>query len=242
MKSIIWMVLLACGIIATASATLVDFRFPYEKVVLKNGRTLENVVFSTYNTATGRVGAVAGGRQAMTLRLADLPDDVIARIRERVPPQSEDEIQVEKVQKAEDKAEAKRRARELEKRTLAEAKANRDAQRKLDVKKAEVAIEKAGQTEAVIAKAAKEFATHYFTYEADPHSSAGYVFNSNVILEDPEPVSGWNNRWRVRGKVGVQYLTRNIGAVGRNTKEFDMLIDVPAKGKPKLVGITISGM
>lgn len=43
-------------------------------------------------------------------------------------------------------------------------------------------------------------------------------------------------------KVGIQYLTRNIGAVGRNTKGFEMLIDAPAKGKPKLVDITISRM
>jgi len=233
---------MALAWMGTVNAALVDFSFRYDEVVLKNGRKLEKVTFTTYDTATRKVGAIVGARLATTIRVDDLPDDIVARIKERAPALTEDEMKVEKAQIDEDKADAKRRVRELEKRTQAEAKANRDAQRTLDVKKAEMTLAKESQTEIAVSKAAKELATHYFTYEADKHSSVGYVFNSSVILEDPEPVPGWTNRWRVRGKVGVQYLTTNIGAVGRNTKEFEMLIDAPAKGKAKLVDITISRM
>jgi hypothetical protein len=229
-------------LLGSSSAVLVDFDFRYDRVELKNGRKLENVAFRTYDTLTGRVGAVAGEKQALTLRFADLPDEIAARIRERAPVQTEDEVKAEKKEAEEAKSEARRRSRELEQRGAEAAKADRDAQRQLDVKRAEAEMQRQGRAATTVAEAAKTLATHYFTYEADRYSSAGYVFGSDVLLEDPEPVPGWTDRWRVRGKIGVQYLTRNAGAVGRNFKEFEMLIDAPAKGSPKLVDVTITRM
>ena len=239
MKSFIWKVLVALIVLGRASAALVDFNFPYDRIDLKNGKTLQGVTLKSYDSVTGKVGAVAG-RSVLTIRIADLPDGIAARVKERVPVLTEEEIKAEKKKADDDLKAAKRRNQYLEKSAQSEMKANRDAKRKLDVKRAGVAIEKEGQSEAVIAAAAKQMAEHYFRYEADPHSSRGYTFDSSILLEDPEPVPGWTNRWRVRGKVGSQYLTRNIGAVGRSSKDFEMLIDAPAKGKPKLVEITES--
>lgn len=241
MKSLAWKLLLVLGLAGPLSAALVDFSFRYDRVELKNGRRLQDVTFKSYDTLTKKVGAVAG-RQVMTLRLGDLPDDIVAKIKERIPEQTEAEIKEEKKQAAEDLREAKRRARELEKRAVAETKADRSAQRRLDVKRAEAAIDEESRVKTTVAAAAKELAYHYFKYEADPHSNVGYVFDSNIILEDPEPIPGWTNHWRVRGKVGVQYLTNNLGSVSRKTKEFELRIEAPPKGKPKLLDVTISRM
>ncbi len=242
MKASAWILALALGIAGPAIAVVVDFEFRYDKVQLKNGRSLEDVVFKTYNTANERVTAVTGKRQAMSVRLADLPEEIVARIKERVPVLTEQEASEDKTQVKESRQEAKTRAREIEKRAAVEVKANRDAQRRLDVGQAAAARAEESRQRAEVARAARTLASHYFTYEADPYSSVGYVFGSNIILEDPEPVAGWSNRWRVKGKVGIQYLTRDAGAVGRNTKDFELLIDAPAKGKPKLVDVTISRM
>ncbi|HVT72812.1 MAG TPA: hypothetical protein VHD61_06725 [Lacunisphaera sp.] len=239
MKSSFWLLVLALGVANSASALLVDFSFTYPQVDLKNGRRLVKVTFKTYDTISGKVGAMTAS-EAMTVRLADLPDEIAARIKQRVPSQTEEEIKEEKRAAADASAQAKRRQRDLEKRTIASSNADRDAQRKLNVKRAELTMEKEIRMDQTVAAAAREMANHYFKYEVDPNSSIGYVFDSNVLLDDPEPVPGWTNRWRVRGKVGIQYLTRNIGGVGRSTKEFELLIDAPPSGKPKLVDVTIS--
>jgi hypothetical protein len=239
MKLSLWKVLIALIAFSRASAALVDFRLQYDRIDLKNGKTLQGVTLKSYDSVTGKVGAVAG-RSLLTIRIVDLPDSIAARVKELVPPLSEEEMKAEKRKAEDDLKAAKRRNQYLEKSARNDAKANRDAQRKLDVKRAEVTIEKQGKSEADIIAAAKGMAEHYFRYEADPNSSRGYTFDSSVLLGDPEPVPGWTNRWRVRGKVGIQYLTRNIGAVGRSSKDFEMLIDVSADGKPKLVEITES--
>lgn len=222
-----------------ASALLVDFNFRYDRIELKNGRVLEGVTFKTYDTQSGKVGAVTK-REALTVRITELPDTVANQIRDRVPVQTDEDLKAEKRQAAERLAEAKRRAREQEKRLMAEDTKDREARRKLNVRRAEVAIDKESQVERDIAKAAKEMATHYFTYEADPHSNAGYVFDTSVLLENPEPVPGWNNRWRVRGKVGVQYLSNTGSMVRRGSKDFELLIEALPGRTPTRVDITVS--
>jgi multidrug efflux pump subunit AcrA (membrane-fusion protein) len=241
MKTPLCFLLLVLGLATPAWAVLVDFSFRYDRLALRNGRELKDVVLKTYDTATGRVGAAAG-RELFTVRLADLPADAAARIQELVPAQTAEEIKAEQEQAAADLKAARERAREREQAQQAAAKTDRDAQRSLDVKRAENAIEQAARTETDVTEAAKSLAEYYFTYEADRHSSVGYVLGKNLLLDTPEPVPGWTNRWRVRGKVGVQYLTRDQGAVGRNAKEFELLLEVPERGSPKLVDVTISRM
>lgn len=235
----VWKLALALCVQGTASATLVDFSFRYDRVELKNGRILEGVTFKTYDTQTGKVGAVTK-REALTVRVTDLPDDVATKIRQRAPVQTDEDVEAEKRQAATKLADAKRRAREQEKRLVAEDQKDRDARRKLDVRQAEGSIDKESRVERDIATAAKEMATHYFTYEADRHSNVGYVFDSSVRLDDPEPVPGWSNRWRVRGKVGIQYLSNTRSMVRRETKDFEMLIEALGNGKPKLIEVTVS--
>lgn len=235
-----WKILLALCLASPASALLVSFSFNYDRMTLRTGRELRAVTLKSYNTQTGKVAAVIGAKQLATFRIDELPEEVAARVRQMAPAQSAEEIRAEQRQAGEDLKAAKRRVQEVEQSKLAEAKADRAARRKLDVRKAEVSIEQEPQIAPKIAAAARQMATHYFTYEADPHSSLGYVFDSSVILDDPEPVPGWADRWRVRGKVGIQYLTRNMGAVGRSSKDFEVLIDAPPKGSPKLVEVTVS--
>lgn len=223
---------------SSAWAVLVDFNFRYPVLELKNGKILKNAVLTTYETSTGRVAARADGGLS-SIRIADLPNDVVARINERVPKQTEDEIKAEKQRIADDHIEAKRRASELEKQRLEEVKANRNDKRKLDVKKAEAAVVKADATEEDIAKEAKALASYYFEYEADKHAPVGWVFDTKVMLEDPEPVPGWTNRWRVNGKIGTKSLSQTGGSFERRSREFEMLIEAQEKGKPKLIDVTL---
>lgn len=227
--------LLATG---SAGAVSVEFSFPYDRVELKSGKVHDNVTLTSYNSLSGRVSAQSTGK-LFSLRLIDLPETIAERIRQQVPQMTTAEIEAEIIQATEMEQEAKRRKADWERRRIAEAKADRDAKRNLDVRQAEEAEMKQTALEEKVYQDAQSIARHYFEYEADPYSSMGYVFNSNIMLEYPEAVAGWRNRWRLKGKVGVRYVTNTFGSVGRNSREFEIMIETADKGFSKLIDITV---
>lgn len=236
MKTLYVCLVLLVGV--TAQAFLFDFSISYPLLTLKSGKVYKNVTLTSYDAVSGKVSARANG-MLTTMRIEELPDDVVARIKERVPQLSEEQIKEKRQQAKDDALEAKRRASELEKRQLDEVKANRDTKRQLDAKKAGSVIVKEAATADEIEKTAMRLAKHYFTYEADKHAPVGWTFDTNILLDDPEPVPGWTNRWRVNGKIGTTSLSQTFGSIERKSRNFEMLIEAPEKGKPKLIDVTL---
>lgn len=235
------LLLLAFALLGTAHAALIKIHARYERLDLKDGRRLENVVVQTYDTMKDRVVVLVEGREATTVPLTVLPDEVAALVRERIPLQSEDEMATESTHPVEGRADTRQREKDLDRHARIEAEADARAVRRFKAKEADtIAAPRGDRAAANVAAAAEELARHYFLYEADPHSSIGRVYDTQLMLDSPEPVSGWTDRWRVRGKVGLQYVTRNIGAMGRETRDFEMLIEAPAGAPPKLVDITVN--
>lgn len=224
----------------TASAALVKIHARYDRIDLKDGRRFENVVVQTYDTMTDRVMVLVEGKEATTVPLTALPDEVASLVRERIPLQSEDEMAAESTHPVEGRADTGPHAKELGRHARVEAEADARAVRRFEAQRAETTAPRGDRAAANVAAAAEKLARHYFTYEADPHSSTGRVYDTHMLLDAPEPVSGWTNRWRVRGKVGLQYVTRDIGAMGRETKDFEMLIEAPEGAPPKLLDITVN--
>ena len=227
------LLLLAVGLMAPAWAAFVPLSIPYDWIELKNGRRLDKVMIHSCDTVTGKVGMLVAG-EATTVALSDLPDEVANRVRELAPPATPAEIEAAREQ--ERAARELARERELEFERVA---ASRPV-RPVEVERSETSVQNENRERARVAAAAHDLARHYFTYEADPHSSVGYVFDRNFILEEPEPIAGWTGQWRVRGKVGIQYLTTNQGAVSRGTKDFELRIEAPPRGgRPQLVDVTV---
>lgn len=234
------MLLLGLVLWGTASAALVKIHVRYDRIDLKDGRRLENVVIQTYDTMKDRVMVLVEGREATTVPLTALPDEVAALVRERIPLQSEDEMATESTHPVEGRADTPQRARELDRHARIEAAADARALRRLEANRAEATANRGVRTAVNVAAAAENLAKHYFLYEAAPHSSIGRVYDAQVMLDSPEAVPGWTDRWRVRGKVGLSYVTRDIGAMGRESRDFEMLVEAPADGAPRLVDMTVN--
>jgi hypothetical protein len=221
---------------AYGDAVTIDLRFA--RLNLKNGVTLNEARLLSYDPDQGSVTVIVG-KSMRQLQVQQLPDEVVKQLEVIKPKRNEGETVKLQQRAAEAELAAQKRATRREEDALADAKVSREAQRQLDVTTREKEERKAAATEAEIAKAAEDYARYYFNYQNDPHSSVGAVLNAAFQMESPEPVAGWSGRWRVKGAVGLTYATNTGGSLGRKTREFEILLEVRDKGKPKIVDLTV---
>ncbi len=79
-------------------------------------------------------------------------------------------------------------------------------------------------------------ARQYFENEKRTGSGATLVFDVSTSLEEPEPVSGWADRWEVRGVAGYKvYDSVGWGSFSARTQKFRAQIEAPAGKSPKVV-------
>jgi hypothetical protein len=90
-----------------------------------------------------------------------------------------------------------------------------------------------------VAKFAEQRARAYFRYQSDPHSNIGAVINSDIFLDNPEPVPGWGGRWRVEGVAYRQFINNQASGFGRSGQEFEIMIQTHEHKKPEIVEIRI---
>lgn len=227
------------GLLAvSAAAVTVDVNLPYKELRLKDGMVFTDVAVRSVNTSAGTV-MLAVNKDLISIRTSMLPDDVSARLKELAPAQTKEEQEAEKQQEAADRKKAVENAERRQRLAEEDAQANRAANRTLNVK---AAAESAAKTEALpseVAKFAEERARAYFKYQSDPHSNIGAVINSDIYLDNPEPVPGWGGRFRVEGVAYRQFINNQSSGFGRSGQEFEMLIQTHETKKPEIVEIRI---
>jgi hypothetical protein len=228
-----------CGLLAvSASAVIVDVNLPYKELRLKDGLVFTDVAVRSINTATGTVMLMVD-KDLVSVRTSMLPDEVSARLKELAPAQTKEEEEAEKLQAAADRKKTIENAERRQRLAEDEAAAIRAASRTLNVK---AAAETAARREALpdeVAKFAEARARAFFRYQADPHSNIGAVINSDLFLENPEPVPGWGGRWRVEGVAYRQFINNQASGFGRSGQEFEILIQTHEHKKPEIVEIRI---
>lgn len=227
------------GLLAvTAFASVVEVQLPYKELRLKDGTLLANVAVKSFNTSSGMV-MILVNKELISVRTTLLPDEVEAKIRELTPALSKEQAEAEKKQAEAEQAKAAAKAERRQQQAEDEAKETRAANRTLNVKAAEKALEKTDPSLDEVAKAAEAQARAYFKYEPQPGSTVGAVVDLNLLLDDPEPVPGWTGRYRVCGTVGRQYINNRSSAFDRESKKFEILVDTAPGKKPKVVDITV---
>jgi hypothetical protein len=229
---------LAALLAAQASALVVDVNLPYKNLRLKNGLEFADVTVRSVNTTAGTAMLMVD-KDLISVRTSQLPDDLTARLQELTPAQTAEEVAEAKAQEAAERKLAAERAERRQRLAEEEAQANRAANRTLNVK---AAADTAARREALpdeIAKFAEQRARAYFRYQADPLSNIGAVVNSDIVLENPEPVPGWGGRYRVEGIAYRQYINNRSSGFGRTGQEFEMLIQTREHKKPEIVEIRI---
>ncbi|HVZ66353.1 MAG TPA: hypothetical protein VG936_17455 [Lacunisphaera sp.] len=227
------------GLVALeAGAAVVVLRLPYAELRLKDGTVLNEVTIQSFNTTAG-TASLRAKNELMSIQTTLLPDNVQARLKELTPALSKE---AEAAEKARDEA-VRKRGEELaerhQKQVEDEAKANRDANRALNMKAAEQQLMREDRTLDEVNRVAEEQARRYFKYEDAPYSNIGAVTSADLYLEDPEPVPGWTGRYRIRGTAYRQYINNQASGYGRGTREFEMLIQTYEQKKPKVVDITV---
>lgn len=228
-----------CGLLAvSASAVIVDVNLPYKELRLKDGLLFTDVAVRSINTSAGTVMLMVN-KDLVSVRASMLPDDVKARLKELAPQQTAEEMAAEKEQLAADRKKAAENAERRHRLAEEEAAAIRAASRTRNVK---AAAEASARTEAIpneVARFAEARARAYFRYQSDPHSNIGAVINSDIFLENPEPVPGWGGRYRVEGVAYRQYINNQASGFGRDGQEFEILIQTHENKKPEIVEIRI---
>ncbi|HVT73522.1 MAG TPA: hypothetical protein VHD61_10315 [Lacunisphaera sp.] len=221
-----------------AGAAVVVLRLPYPELRLKDGTVLNEVTIQSFNTTAG-TATLRVKNDLMSVQTTLLPDAVQARLKELTPALSKE---AQEAEKARDEA-GRKRGEELadrhQKQVEEEAKANREASRALNLKTAEQQLTHEDRTLDEVIRVAEEQARRYFKYEDAPFSNIGAVTGADLYLEDPEPVPGWTGRYRVRGTAYRQYLNNQASGYGRDTREFEMLIQTYDRKKPKVVDLTV---
>ena len=231
---------LAAAVAVSVAAAVVDVNLPWKNLRLKNGLVFAEATVRSVNPAAGTAMLLVD-KDLVSVRLSQLPDELSAKLKDLTPAQTESDLADAKAQEAADRKRAADRAERRQLQAEEEARAVRAANRELNVKKA---AETAARYEAVpdeVAKFAEQRARAYFRYEADPHSNIGAVINSDVILDNPEPVPGWGGRYRVDGVAYRQYINSQSSGFSRSGQEFEMLIQthVESGTKPEIVEIRI---
>ena len=225
MKTGIWcMALLA----SAATAEVVHVELSYPELQLSNGKVIRPALIRTFDTEAGTV-SVQSGNQITSVLVGWLPDPVIARLQELAPPpKTAEQIRAREMAVRErERKEAARLAR-TDKQTLKSAKQSNES--------AAAEAKKIEKMETAITEVARTKAIHYFKYEFN--KGAGLNFTPELELDRPEFVAGWTNRHRVTGKAYIRYYA-NQGSFDSTTRDFEVLVDVDAKGRAQVADFTL---
>ena len=201
-----------------------------ETLELKNGESLRAVVLRSYDPANGRV-IVAVERQISSIQLELFPDELAGRIRAMVPSEEKDlERQLREERKRIQREDARRNAA-----TNAAGDRTTPSRTKAEERRAEQA--KARILSQVKSVAASR-ATRYFRYEQKSGSGHTVTVRRDVELEEPEEVAGWENRYRVKGTIGLEYYDSYGRSFNTTSRTFEMLVQVDQRGNAKVVDFT----
>ncbi|HVU16587.1 MAG TPA: hypothetical protein VHD32_06665 [Candidatus Didemnitutus sp.] len=223
-------VLILAGSVRAAEPVSLNLKFP--QLVLQSGETLSDATIKSYDYLNGSVSVLAG-KTLRKIEMGNLPDDVRQKI-ERLGPKLTDE-QKEKLIAKDDAAAEKARLREERKAVV-----TRPAPMVRSIPAPAGPSDATNPAQLMALKnAANTYASHYIRYDYAKWSNIGAVTNVDLLLDEPEVVSGWPGRWRVKGKVGFNYLTNQGSTVVRESRSVDVILEAAAGGQPKLVDVSV---
>jgi hypothetical protein len=198
----------------------------WPKIELTDGRVLQQARVTSTDplsvTFSHREGITKVDRRLLPSELASLfPFDAAEAGRA---------AQKQAAERAASAEEQQRREQET-KRSAARASKSASATRKPIATPSPVGVAPDQLSAAVRARAQR-----YFEDEKRTGSGATLVFSVNTELEDPEPVSGWADRWEIEGVASYKvYDSVGWGSFSSRTRKFRALVEAPPGKTPKVV-------
>ena len=79
----------------------------------------------------------------------------------------------------------------------------------------------------------------YYKYEYRPASSSVAVTDSDIEVDETEPVTGWTNRYRTTGKIYLEvYDSVGGGSFRRRVTKFEVLTEQKPGERIKVIDFT----
>lgn len=207
----------------------------FEKLELKNGRTLAAGKIRSYDPSTGRT-VVFVSREVVSLQIELLPDELQQRIVSLAPSESrEAQRELRENERREESAAAEQRRRELAEER---SKVRRQAAES-DAARVEGTAEQLAQKHIAAAKrAAYTRADRYYRYEMKLGSGATFVVRRDIELTEPEAVPGWENRYRIKGTIGLEFFDSRGSSFSNALRSFEVIVKGVERGNAAVLDFT----
>lgn len=239
MKSVLWLVMIAVTPFMIRAET-VEVSLSLPQLTLKNGRVYKPAVIKTYNPVTSRV-VFLSGRQFLTVLAGELPDEILAKLKLRVPVPGPEELKAQPEKAKPQKPTQAGGAQILNGRPeatapLTTAELRRLQQEQADYEKRYEAEREARLRQGVAQVAQDAVRARYL--HGDQSGMNRIILTSELTLAEPEPVPGWEGRYRVTGSGSF----RDEGSGDTRRRSFEVLVQTKAHAWPEVVDISLNDM
>ncbi len=212
---------LLTAVLAFADTTVA----PVGRLTLLDGRVLKNVVIRSYDAPSSKVLILSEGK-ALLIPITLIPPPYAESIREAAAKRSADLVQTTPVPAP-----------------SAPAAPSSPSSETVVVKPspAPIIVTPAATIDPVEAhmNAATAHVRRYYKFEHRTGSNAISVTDSDIAVEETEPVEGWSNRYRTTGKVYLEvYDSVGGGSFRRSTAKFEVLTEQKPGELIKVVDFT----
>ncbi len=208
--------LLLCALLFTSLAVAAD-------ITLTDGQTFTNA--KIISSSPGRVCIRhAGGLTQVEKTL--LPPDLAARY-----PATPDAVAAEDAKHAEDAE--KRLAKEEKRRETERVRPRRSTPSYAAAETPQ------SPSESSIKYTAERYAYRYFRDKYHSGSNDKLTLRLSITTEDPEPIAGWVDQWRVSGEANYTDYSSSGGSFQKDGRRFEAVILAPAGKTPKVTDFTL---
>lgn len=189
----------------------------FKRLDLLDGRKLTNVTVRSYDAATGKVLLIADGK-AMTVPIALIPPPFAQQFKAGLLAGGASTTVVQSVPAAPSQGKSVVRATAT------------PAPPRPATKTAASSNEPSANPAQAHAQAAADRAARFFRYELPVGSSSISVYEVSIEILSTEIVSGWEGRYRTRGKAYIQYYDSVGRSYSRQTEGFEIITEGKSGG------------
>jgi len=188
---------------ARALAPAADVPLRFDRIELRDGRTLRNVVIKSYDAATDKLLLIADGT-AMLVPVNLIPAPFAAHLKADAPPAGGSTAVV-----------ATRAAAPAPQPVPMPAAPLGASDQGVDQERLRAAHRQAAEARAL----------RYYRYEFQAGSSAISVTAVDIETEPPEKVEGWPGRYRTKGTARLEFYDSKGNSFSRSAGAFEVLTE-----------------
>jgi hypothetical protein len=189
----------------------------FARLDLTDGRKLRKVVVKNYDAEKGRLLLVASGK-AMTVSIDLVPEPFRTRLKDHAP-------------KAGSSTSSMPAPRQPTQPSAPPTRPPPVVTRPAPAQDTEVQWEK--HKSAALARA-----RNFYRYEHKAGSDSIRVTAINFETDDPEAITGWEGRYRVQGRVLLEYFDSKGYSFNRTTDRFEVITEQKGRGSIKVIDFT----